>query len=137
MFQMVEEPLDIQAVVKHVSDPAAGAVVTFVGTVRDHARGKRVLSLEYEAYPEMAERMLQRIHEEIRARWDVCKIAVVHRMGRLQVGEVSVVIAVSSAHREEAFKACRYAIDRTKEMVPIWKKEVYEDGECWIGEGGG
>lgn len=137
MLQMVEEPLDIQAVVEHVSDPAAGAVVTFVGTVRDHARGKRVLSLEYEAYPEMAERTLRRIHEEIRARWDVCKIAVVHRMGRLQVGEVSVVIAVSSAHREEAFKACRYAIDRTKEIVPIWKKEVYEDGECWIGEGGG
>lgn len=137
MFHIVEESLDIKAVVEHVENPAAGAVVTFVGTVRDHARGKRVLSLEYEAYPEMAERMLRQISEEIRARWEVCKIAVVHRVGRLQVGEVSVVIAISSAHREEAFEACRYAIDRIKAIVPIWKKEIYKDGECWIGEGGG
>ena len=137
MFCIVEDPLDVEDVVEHAEVPGAGAVVAFVGTVRDHARGKRVLSLEYEAYPEMAERMLRRVGQEIRARWSICEIAIAHRVGRLGVGEVSVVIAVSSAHRQEAFEACRYAIDRIKEMVPIRKKEIYEDGECWIGEGGG
>lgn len=116
-----------------MADPRAGAIVTFVGTVRDHARGKRVRYLEYEAYAEAAIDTFAEIAAEIRQRWDVLGIAIAHRTGRLEIGEASVVIAVSSAHRAEAFEACRYAIERLKQIAPIWKKEVYDDGEVWIG----
>ena len=132
-FRVTEEPIDLTVVEAAVADPAAGAVVSFAGTVRDHARGQEVTLLEYEAYPEAAEKMLAQVGDEISARWDVRRVAIVHRFGRLAVGEVSVAIAVSSAHRAEAFDACRYAIDRIKEIVPIWKKEVYAGGAAWIG----
>lgn len=132
-FAIVEEPIDVQALSDRVADPAAGAIVTFVGNVRADARGHVVHALEYEAYPAAAERMLARIGEEIRERWGIERVAITHRVGRLGVGEASVAIAVASAHRAEAFDACRYAIDRIKEIVPIWKKEHYVDGASWIG----
>lgn len=116
-----------------VANPGAGAIVTFVGTVRDNARGRAVLSLDYEAYPPAAERMLEQIGDEISDRWGIEQCAIIHRMGHLAIGETSVAIAIASAHRGDAFDACRYAIDRIKEIVPIWKKEFYEDGETWVG----
>lgn len=132
-FRVGPEPLDAQAVERLVSDPRAGAIVTFVGTVRDHARGKRVRYLEYEAYPEAAVDVFVEIAAEMQQQWNILKVAIVHRTGRVEIGEASVVIAVSSAHRAEAFEACRYAIEQLKVRAPIWKKEVYEDGEVWIG----
>ncbi len=132
-FRVTTDPLDAREVEALVSDAASGAIVTFTGTVRDNARGKGVTALDYEAYPPAAEKMLERIGEEIRERWGIERVAIVHRYGLLQVGEASVVIAVSSAHRDEAFAACRYAIERIKEIVPIWKKEHYDDGAVWVG----
>ncbi len=132
-FLVTDRPIDLQAMSDQVASPGAGAIATFAGTVRDHARGRGVLVLEYEAYPEAAERALERIGAEIREKWDVEGVAITHRTGRLTIGEVSVGIAVSSAHRSEAFEACRHAIERIKQIVPIWKKEFYEDGETWIG----
>ncbi len=114
-------------------DDASGALVTFAGTVRDNARGKQVIALDYEAYPPAAEKMLEQIGDEIFERWGIRNVAIAHRHGLLHVGETSVVIAVSSAHREAAFEACRYAIERIKVLVPIWKREIYEDGAVWIG----
>ncbi|HEU5433522.1 MAG TPA: molybdopterin converting factor subunit 1 [Thermomicrobiales bacterium] len=124
------EPRDVERLVEH---PGAGAVVTFVGRVRDHARGKIVTAIDYEAYPEAAERMLELIGREIADRWPVADVAIVHRTGLLAVGEASVAIAVASSHREAAFAASRYAIERTKEIVPIWKREHYADGAIWVG----
>jgi len=132
-FKVHADPLDTQAIAASVEDPGAGAIVTFAGVVRDNARGRKVLWLDYEAYPEAAEKMLARIGEEMREKWPVLKVAIEHRTGRLNIGEASVVIAVSSAHRDAAFEASAYAIERIKEIVPIWKKEFYEDGETWIG----
>lgn len=132
-FRVVEEPIDVQAVAELVADPAAGAIVTFVGTVRDNARGRQVVSLEYEAYPAAAEKMLVRIGDEIAGRWGIERVAIWHRVGQLEVGEASVAIAVASAHRAEAFDACRHAIERIKQIVPIWKKEHYADGDTWVG----
>jgi molybdopterin synthase catalytic subunit len=133
MFAVVDHPIDEQAVARAVADPAAGGICTFSGVVRDNSRGKRVLYLEYEAYPEMAVKQMDVIAAEVRARWSIRQIAMVHRTGRLEIGEASVVIAVSSAHRGEAFEACRYAIDRLKQILPVWKKEVWEGGEYWVG----
>jgi molybdopterin synthase catalytic subunit len=132
-FAISAGPLDLESVARAVAWPRAGAIVTFAGTVREIARGKRVRYLEYEAYPPAAERSFQQIAEEIRQRWGIEQVAIVHRVGRVEVGEASVAIAVASPHRAEAFEACRYAIDRLKQIAPIWKKEVYEDGETWIG----
>jgi len=132
-FRVTTEPLDAREVEAAVAGPESGAIVTFTGTVRDNARGKGVRALDYEAYPPAAEKMLARIGEEIRGRWRIERVAIVHRYGLLQVGEASVVIAVASAHRDEAFLACRYAIERIKEIVPIWKKEHYSDGAVWVG----
>jgi molybdopterin synthase catalytic subunit len=132
-FRVTTEPLDARTVERLVDDPASGAIVTFTGTVRDHARGKGVVALDYEAYPPAAEKMLARIGDEIRERWGIERVAIVHRFGLLRIGEASVVIAVSSPHRDEAFAACRYAIERIKEIVPIWKKEHYADGAVWVG----
>jgi MoaE-MoaD fusion protein len=132
-FRVTEDPISEADVSALVASADAGAIVTFLGTVRDNARGRTVLSLAYEAYPPAAERMLDQIGEEIRDRWGIEQVAIVHRFGHLGVGDASVAIAVASAHREDAFDACRYAIDRIKEIVPIWKKEYYEDGETWIG----
>jgi molybdopterin synthase catalytic subunit len=133
LFRVQAEPLDAREVEAAVADPGSGATVTFTGTVRDHARGQQVTALDYEAYAPAAEKMLAQIGDEIRERWGIDRIAVIHRVGRLEIGEASVVIAVSSAHRGEAFAACQYAIERLKAIVPIWKKEAYEGGEVWIG----
>ncbi|MFH0847681.1 MAG: molybdenum cofactor biosynthesis protein MoaE [Chloroflexota bacterium] len=135
MIEITREPIDIEEVVSRVRKSANGAVVTFAGTVRDNSEGKRVLYLEYDAYPEMAEKKLGEIAREIQARWGTKDVAISHRIGRLELGEISVVIAVGSPHRQEAFQACQYAIDHIKEMVPIWKKEFYQDGSAWIGHG--
>jgi molybdopterin synthase catalytic subunit len=132
MFKIVSEPIDPRAVEAAVARPAAGAIVTFHGVVRDHNYGQRITHLEYEAYPEMAEREMARIGAEIAARWPDARVAMIHRVGRLEVGETSVVIAVSSPHRAEAFDACRYALEALKVRVPIWKKEFAESGEYWI-----
>jgi molybdopterin synthase catalytic subunit len=134
MFRVTDEEITAQMVIEAVEHPSVGAIVTFLGTVRDRSQGRRVLYLEYDAYPEMAERTLRQIGEEIRERWGLDRVAIVHRVGRLEIGEASVAIAVAAPHRAEAFEACRYAIDRLKEIVPIWKKEVREGGECWVEE---
>lgn len=132
-FRIQTEPIDPRRVEALVEDPSAGAIVTFVGVVRDNARGQSVTHLEYEAYAPAAERKLAQIGEEIAGRWGIDQVAISHRTGSLGVGETSVVISVSSPHREAAFDACRYAIERIKEIVPIWKKEHYADGAVWIG----
>ncbi len=133
LFRVQSEPLDPRQVESCVADPSAGAIVTFVGTVRDHGRGQRVVQLDYEAYAPAAEGMLRQIGDEIRARWGLDNVAIVHRVGSLAVGEASVVISVASSHRDAAFEASRYAIERIKEIVPIWKKEHYHDGAVWVG----
>jgi molybdopterin synthase catalytic subunit len=135
MFQIVESEIMLPPVLKAVEDEKAGCVVTFIGCVRDQTDGRRVQALEYEAYKEMAERKLSEIGAEIAQRWCLGNVAIVHRTGRLEIGETSVVIAVAAPHRGEAFDACRYAIDRIKEIVPIWKKEIYGDEEKWVGGG--
>jgi len=129
---LLREPIEVGQVVASVAAPDCGAVVVFLGTVRNHSQGRRVRALEYEAYPEMALREMERIRQEIRQRWGLERVAIVHRLGHLEVGEVSVVIAVAAPHRAEAFEACRYAIERLKESVPIWKKEMGEEGEVWV-----
>lgn len=133
MFRVTREPLNLQALVDYVTDPEAGAIVTFIGTTRNHNEGRRVISLDYEAYPEMAEKELKRLGEEAKRRWKIQRMAIVHRVGRVEITEPSVVIAVAAAHRDDAFQACRFAIEEIKKSVPIWKKEVYEGGEVWIG----
>ncbi len=133
MIEITPGPIDVQPVIDSVEKNTNGAVVTFLGTVRDNSEGKRVLYLEYDAYPAMAKKKLAEIAGEIEAKWGIKEVSIVHRTGRLEIGEIAVVIAVGSPHRAEAFRACEYAIDRIKEMVPIWKKEVYEDGSAWIG----
>ncbi len=127
-----EAPLDPRRLEAAVTHPGAGGICTFTGVVRDSSRGRSVTHLEYEAYAEMAEAEIRRITDEIGERWPEARIAVAHRTGRLEIGEASVVVAVSCPHRAEAFEACRYGIDRLKESVPIWKKEFGADGESWI-----
>lgn len=131
LCEITDAPLDAQRLARAVDRPESGAIVTFAGVVRNHSRGRTVLYLEYDAYLPMAERKMREIGEETARRWE-CRIALQHRVGRLEIGEASVLIAVSSAHRATAFEACRFAIDTLKESVPIWKKEVWEDGEVWI-----
>ena len=116
-------------------DERAGAIATFLGTVRAHSRGRDVIALEYEAYEEMAEEVMAEIAEEVQARYDLCKVAIAHRLGRVEVGETSVAIAVSAPHRQDALAACAEAIEALKARVPLWKKELYADGEEWIGRG--
>jgi len=134
-FRLVEGPLDVAAVLGEVDHPDAGAVASFVGTVRRRSRGRDVLHLEYEAYEEMAEPMLERLAAELSARHGLCSVAIHHRTGRVEIGEASVAIAVSAPHRSAALTACREAIDTLKETIPLWKKEVYAGGEEWIGRG--
>jgi molybdopterin synthase catalytic subunit len=133
LFKVVEAPLDVNEVIRVVEDPAAGATVSFIGTVRDNSLGKEVVALDYEAYPAAAEKMMARVADEIEERWGLRRVAIIHRVGHLAIGEASVVIAVSSPHRHEAFAACEYVITRLKEIVPIWKKEAYTDGAVWLG----
>jgi len=132
LFQITREPLLPDQLYGAVAGPAHGAVVSFAGVVRDHTEGRRTRYLEYEAYGQMAQAKLAAIGAEIRERWAIGEAAIIHRVGRVEIGEISVLIAVASAHRAEAFEACGFAIDRVKEIVPIWKKEVYEDGQSWV-----
>ena len=132
MIQIVDKNIDVVELLASVSVPEAGGINMFLGTTRNHSKGKKVIRLEYEAYSTMALRMMSEIESEIRKRWNIQKISIVHRIGVVPVMEASVAIAVSAAHRKEAFEACRYAIDELKKRVPIWKKEIFEDGEVWV-----
>jgi len=134
-FRISSEPLELARVVEEASSDDAGAVATFVGTVRRRSRDRDVLHLEYEAFEEMAEPMLARLADELTAKHGLSKVAIHHRVGRVEIGEPSVVIAVSAPHRAAALDACREAIDTLKETIPLWKKEVYTGGEEWIGRG--
>jgi molybdopterin synthase catalytic subunit len=134
-FRLSGDPLSLDAVVREVRDDAAGAIATFTGTVRNRSRDRDVQYLEYEAYEGMAEEMMAELAAELSGRHDVCAIAIHHRVGRVEIGEPSVVIAVSGAHRGDVLAACKEAIDTLKETVPLWKKEIYEGGEEWIGKG--
>ena len=133
MFRVTNQALQLQELVDFVTDPEAGAIATFIGTTRNHNEGRKVIALDYEAYPEMAEKELVRLGAEAKKKWPICRMAIIHRIGPVQITEPSVMIAVSAAHREAAFAACRFAIEEIKKTVPIWKKEVYEGGEIWIG----
>src|SRR5262247_1507232 len=135
VFRISDAPLELEEVVRAVSVPEHGGIVTFTGQVRAISHGKKIVRLEYEAYRPMAERKLAEIGAAIAAEWPGTRVAIVHRVGALSVGEAAVVIAASAPHRAAAFEACRAAIDRLKESVPIWKKEVAEDGEVWVGLG--
>jgi molybdopterin synthase catalytic subunit len=133
MFRVTDKPINLQELIDFVTDAEAGAVATFIGTTRNNNEGRKVIALDYEAYPEMAEKQLARLGQEASQKWQICRMAIVHRLGPVQITEPSVIIAVSAAHREAAFAACRFAIEEIKKTVPIWKKEVYEGGEIWIG----
>jgi molybdopterin synthase catalytic subunit len=132
VIRLSEDPIDARTISDALPTPATGAVVTFVGTVRGSSHGKAVRALVYEAYGTMAIRQLEQLADEAARRWPDCETAIVHRVGTLQVGEVSVVIAVAAPHRGQAFDACEWLIDELKRTVPIWKKEIYTEGEAWI-----
>ena len=132
VITITHEPLDRAALVEAVAHPGVGGIVVFEGVVRDNARGKQVHYLEYDAYPEMAIAQIREIVAEAERRWGADRVAVAHRVGRLEIGEASVIIVVASPHRGEAFDACRYIIDTLKSTVPIWKKEVATNGEEWV-----
>jgi MoaE-MoaD fusion protein len=134
-FRLTHGPVNLTSVVVEVVDEQAGAIATFLGTVRARSRGRDVIALEYEAYEEMAEDVMAGIADELLARYDLCKVAMSHRLGRVEVGETSVAIAVSSPHRQDALAACADAIEALKAQVPLWKKELYAGGEEWIGRG--
>ncbi len=135
VFHLTREAIDIQKITESVQKPEDGAVVVFDGVVRNHSKGKAVRYLEYDAYESMAIKKLEEVGTRAKSEYEIRDIAIVHRLGHMEVGECSVAIIVASAHRGPAFDACRFAIDTIKEIVPIWKKEFYEDGEVWI-EGG-
>jgi molybdopterin synthase catalytic subunit/molybdopterin converting factor small subunit len=134
-FRLSAEPLSLEEVVAQVADDQAGAIATFAGTTRSQSRGRNVLYLEYEAYEGMAERMMAELGDALVRKHDLCAVAIAHRVGRVDIGGTSVVIAVSAPHRAAALAACGEAIDTLKETIPLWKKEVYEGGEEWIGRG--
>lgn len=129
---IVSEPIDLGALAEKVRRDASGALALFAGVVRDHHKGMRIERLEYEAYAPMAEKEIRRIIADLRKRWDLDGVAIVHRTGRLEIGETSVAIAISSAHRREALEACAHAIDRVKDTLPVWKKEHGEEGGDWV-----
>lgn len=133
-YSITEEKIDVQTLIDLVTHPNAGAICTFIGTVRELTKGKKTLYLEYQAYAEMAEKKLRQIGEEIQEKYSQALVAIVHRVGRLEISDIAVAIAVSTPHRADSFEASRYAIERIKEMVPIWKKENWENGESWIGD---
>jgi molybdopterin synthase catalytic subunit len=134
-FRLSAEPLSLDAVVRKVGRDEAGAIATFTGTVRNRSRDRDVLYLEYEAYEGMAEETMSALAEELRRRYELTAIAIHHRVGRVEIGQPSVVIAVSAPHRQDALAACKEAIDTLKQTVPLWKKELYVGGEEWIGQG--
>ncbi len=133
MYRLVDRPIELNDLVAFVGDPGAGALATFIGTTRDNNEGRSIVSLDYEAYPGMAEQEMARLGEDAAKQWHITRMAIVHRTGNVPIGQASVIIAVSAPHRDDAFKACRYAIDELKKRVPIWKKEIYQGGEVWIG----
>ena len=130
---ITEGPLDPGELTDRVRSGSSGAVVTFLGTTRDHNAGRRVTMLEYEAYRPMADKTLAQVASEMIERWELGGVAIGHRIGRVDIGEISLVVAVSAPHRQDAFQACQHAIDRIKQIVPIWKKEHFEGGQVWIG----
>ncbi|HKV53070.1 MAG TPA: molybdenum cofactor biosynthesis protein MoaE [Candidatus Binataceae bacterium] len=132
-ISIARDKIDVAALEREVANPAAGAIVTFVGTTRRDNAGRKVFRLEYEAYEPMALSEMRKLAREAGERWEIVRIAIRHRIGVVEIGETSVAIAVAAAHRAEAFEACRFAIDRLKEIVPIWKKEYFEGGEIWVG----
>ena len=132
MIDLTHQPLDPAVVTAQVRRDTNGAVVTFLGTTRDNFEGKRVVTLEYEAFAEMAVKKLEEIRQQLKAEFGIDDIAIAHRIGAVPIGEISLVVAVASPHRKEAFFACHAAVDRLKETVPIWKKEVYEEGSRWV-----
>jgi molybdopterin synthase catalytic subunit/molybdopterin converting factor small subunit len=134
-FRLTHGPVNLTSVVVEVVDEQAGAIATFLGTVRAQSRGRDVVALEYEAYEEMANDVMAEISNELATRYDLCKVAISHRLGRVEVGDTSVAIAVSAPHRQDALAACADAIEALKARVPLWKKELYADGEEWIGRG--
>jgi molybdopterin synthase catalytic subunit/molybdopterin converting factor small subunit len=134
-FRLSDTPLSLDAAVAEVSSDTAGAIATFIGTTRVESRGRTVQHLDYEAYEGMAEQVMEQIAADLKNRYEILEIAIHHRTGRVDIGEASVVIAVSAKHRQDALAACKDAIDTLKEQVPLWKKEVYEGGEEWIGRG--
>ena len=134
-FRLTDRPIDPAAVIREVSDPRAGGIATFIGTTRVESRGRAVHYLDYEAYGGMAEEVMAEIADDLKKKHDLCEIAITHRVGRVDIGELSVVIAVSAPHRAAALAACKEAIDTLKQTVPLWKKEFYEGGEEWIGRG--
>ena len=129
MFKITSDEIELGDVIRAVEAGDAGAIVHFLGVVRNNTEGREVSYLEYEAYPPMAEKKMAEIAEEIHEKWGLDRIAMIHRVGRLEIGEVSVAVAVASPHRKEAFEACHYAMNRLKQIVPIWKREVWADGE--------
>ncbi|MEO0900309.1 MAG: molybdenum cofactor biosynthesis protein MoaE [Bacteroidota bacterium] len=131
-FKILAHPLQLEEIYQHTKSPSAGAVDIFVGTVRNQTKGKTVVRLEFESYKPMAIKEIELIAEEAGRRWPIEKIVVHHRVGTLQIGEIAVIIAVSTPHRRASFEACKYVIDTLKETVPIWKKEIFEDGEVWV-----
>ena len=132
MIELTHQPLNIQRAIAYVSADDVGGIDVFIGTVRNHAHGRAVIALEFEAYEKMAVAEIAKINDHVLRNWPVVKVAVLHALGKKQVGELAVVIAVSAAHRDAAFSACRYIIDTLKQTVPIWKKEIFEDGEAWV-----
>src|SRR5690349_15331276 len=134
-FRLTDEPIDPSAVIREVTTPEAGGIATFIGTTRVHSRGRTVHYLDYEAYGGMAEAVMAQLADELKRKHELCEVAIAHRIGRVDIGELSVVIAVSAPHRAAALAACQEAIDTLKQTVPLWKKEVYEGGEEWIGQG--
>ncbi|HCL25937.1 MAG TPA: hypothetical protein DHW65_06290 [Dehalococcoidia bacterium] len=132
MIELTEKPLDPEKITGQVRRDSNGAVVTFLGTTRDNFEGKQVVTLEYEAFDEMAVKKLEEVRQEMMAEFGLEQVAISHRVGTVGIGEISLVIAVGSPHRKEAFYACHKAVDRIKEVVPIWKKEVYQDGSRWV-----
>ena len=131
-IQLLHTPLDPQSCEQFVTDPGVGGIVTFIGTVRNQTKGKPVIRLEFEAFEPMAISEMKKIAESIVEKWSATKVSIHHRVGNLDIEEIAVVIAVSTPHRKAAFEACQYAIDTLKETVPIWKKEIFEDGEVWV-----
>ncbi|AZB43118.1 molybdenum cofactor biosynthesis protein MoaE [Bacillus sp. FJAT-42376] len=134
LYRITEQPIQPADLIEKVTRREAGAITTFIGTVRELTNGKRTLHLEYEAYVPMAVKMLAQIGEEISRKWPDAMTAITHRIGRLEISDIAVVIAVSSPHRKTAYEANEYAIERIKQIVPIWKKEFWEDGTKWIGD---
>ena len=132
LIHLTNEPLSTEVVTALVSKPAYGGIDVFIGTVRDQTKGKKVQRLEYEAYEPMALSEMGKIAQQVKQKWPQSSIVIHHRIGNLAIGEAAVIIAVATPHRDQAFAACKYAIDTLKEQVPIWKKEIFEDGEVWV-----